>query len=93
MAEAVYVLCALTSVACAWLLLRAYVANRHRVLLLSGWCFVGLAVNNLLLFVDLVIYPNATILVVPGLDLAILRSLVALAAVTTLLVGLIWDTP
>ena len=93
MAEVVYVLCALTSIICAWLLLRAYAANRHRVLLLSGWCFVGLALNNLLLFIDLALYPETSILVAPGLDLAILRTLVALAGVGTLLVGLIWDTP
>ena len=93
MAEVVYLLCALTSVACAAMLLRAHAAARHRILLLSGWCFVGLAINNLLLFVDLVIYPGTTILVAPGIDLAIVRSMIALAAVTALLVGLIWDTP
>jgi hydrogenase/urease accessory protein HupE len=83
MAEVVYVLCALTSIACAAMLLRAYAATRHRILLLSGWCFVGLAINNLLLFIDLVVYPST--------DLSILRSVIALAAVTTLLAGLIWE--
>ena len=84
MAEVVYVLCALTSMACAALLLRAHAATRHRILVLSGWCFVGLAINNLLLFFDLVVYANV--------DLSIIRSVIALAAVATLLAGLIWDT-
>jgi hypothetical protein len=83
MAEAVYILCALTSAASAVLLLRGYGRTRMRLLLWSGLCFVGLAVSNLLLFVDLV--------VVPGMDLTLWRSLIALVGVATLLYGLIWD--
>lgn len=83
MAEAVYILCALTSMACAVLLLRSYGRSRQRLLLWSGLCFVALAVSNLMLFVDLV--------VVPGLDLSLWRSSIALVGVATLLYGLIWD--
>jgi hypothetical protein len=93
MPEIVYVLCAVTSIVCATMLWRSYAATRYRVLLLSGWCFAGLALNNVLLFVDLALFPQTTIMVAPGIDLALLRSLVALAGVTTLLVGLIWETP
>lgn len=83
MAEAVYILCALTSAACAVLLLRSYGRTRMRLLLWSGLCFVALAVSNLLLFVDLV--------VIPGRDLSLARSGIALVGVATLLYGLIWD--
>ncbi len=83
MAEAVYILCALTSVACAVLLLRSYFRSGMRLLLWSGLCFVALAISNLVLFVDLVM--------VPGVDLSLLRSCLALVGVATLLYGLIWD--
>jgi hypothetical protein len=53
--QAVYVLCALTSFACAWLLLQGYRRTRSRLLLWSCISFVALAANNALLFVDLVI--------------------------------------
>lgn len=82
MAELVYLLCALTSTLCAVLLIRSYRLQPTRLLLCSSLCFVGLALNNLLLFVDLVI--------VPTIDLEIWRSLLAVAALTLLLVGLIW---
>jgi hypothetical protein len=55
MATAVYALCAVTSMLCAWLLLRGYRSSQARLLLWSGLCFVGLAINNLVLFADNVI--------------------------------------
>jgi hypothetical protein len=84
MAEAVYLLCAGTSVLCALLLLRAYRANRTRLLFWSGLCFAGLALNNILLFVDLVMVPT-------GVDLAILRNSTALVSLVILLYGLILE--
>lgn len=84
MAEAVYFLCALTSITCAVLLLRGYRASSHRLLLWSSLCFVGLAVNNVLLFVDLVI--------VPTVDLRVWRSLAALVSLVVLLAGLVRET-
>ena len=84
MAELVYVLCALTSVLCAGLLLRSYVANRSRLLLWSTLCFVGLAANNVIVFVDM--------LVVPDIDLRYLRSGSALAALALLAFGLVWES-
>lgn len=83
MASLVYLLCALTSLTCASLLLRSYFANRTPLLFWSSLCFVGLAANNTLLFVDLVI--------VPTIDLSFYRSLCALIAVLVLVFGLIWD--
>lgn len=83
MAETVYVLCALTSIACAGLLIRGYWQARERLLLWASLCFVGLAINNVLLFVD--------VIVVPAVDLSVLRAGVALAAMALLLHGLIWE--
>jgi hypothetical protein len=85
MAEAVYVLCALTSLLCAVLLLRKYALRRLRLLLWSGLCFVGLTVNNILLVADFVIYPG------PSLDLSVWRGLTSTISVMILLYGLIWD--
>ena len=85
MAEAVYLLCAATSLACAVLLLRAWLTGRQRLLLWSSLCFVGLAANNVLLFVDRVILPTTV-------DLSLYRSLAGLLGLAILLYGLIWDT-
>ena len=61
MAEAVYIVGTLTSVACAILLLRGYARVRQKLLLWSGLCFVGLAISNLLIFVDLVMLPQVNL--------------------------------
>lgn len=83
MATIVYGLCALTSIACAVLLLRGYASNRVRLLLWSGLCFTGLALNNILLFIDMRIAPD--------FDLSAWRTLPALVGVAILLYGLVWD--
>ena len=80
---AVYVLCFLTSSACAWLLGRSYRRTRTRLLLWSSLCFFLLAGNNLLLVLDL--------LVLPDLSLRIGRLVLSLTAVCVLLFGFIWD--
>jgi hypothetical protein len=82
-AEAIYGLCTLTSLACALLLARGYRRSRARLLAWSSGCFGLLALNNGLLFLDLVI--------VPDVDLSVLRYTTALLAVLLLLVGLVWD--
>ena len=84
MAEAVYILCALTSLACAVLLLRGYRRSGLRLLLWSGLCFATLAVSNMVLFADLVVFRE-------GADLSLWRSSIALVGIATLLYGLIWD--
>ena len=84
MAAVVYFLCAATSVTCAALLLRAWRTSRVRLLMWSAIGFTGLAVNNVLLFVDRV--------VVPDHDLTLVRNASGLAAVAVLLFGLIWES-
>jgi hypothetical protein len=84
MAAAVYVLCALTSLACAVLLLRAYQGRGVRLLLWSGLAFVGFTLGNMMLVMDRVV-------VGPGVDLAIWRSLPVLVGLAVLIYGLVWD--
>jgi hypothetical protein len=79
----VYILCFLTSAACAWLLGRSYSSNGTRLLLWSSVCFVFLAANNLALILDLVVFPS--------LDLRTVRLLLALAAVICLIWGFVWE--
>ena len=83
MAETVYILCALASLFCALLLLRSYRRQRTRLLLWSTLCFVGLAINNLLLVIDLVL--------VPEVDLSLVRTSTALVSMLLLVIGLIWE--
>jgi hypothetical protein len=83
MAEIVYLLCAFTSVMCAGLLIRSWVRSRARLLLWSSLCFVGLAINNILLFADLVVFPDV--------DLTQVRSIAALLATSILVVAMVWE--
>ena len=85
MAFVVYLLCALASLLCALLLTRGYRATRMPLLFWGAACFYVLVLANALLFVDLVVFPEA-------IDLAILRTAVSLVAVVVLLYGLIWET-
>lgn len=84
MAAFVYILCALTSFACAVLLLRGYARSRVRLLLWSGLGFVGFAVGNTMLVLDLVIFPTS-------IDLSLLRTVPVLAGLAVLLYGLVWE--
>ena len=89
MAETVYVLCAVTSLACSVLLLRGYVRSRARLLLWSSLCFGFLFLNNVLLFVDKVVLPEQDSLL--GVPFAVWRSSIALVGVGLLVIGLVWD--
>jgi len=83
-AAVVYLLCALTSLLCAVLLLRAWAASRQRLVLWTGLGFAGLAGNNLLLLIDRSVLPDV--------DLQLLRDLSGLLAVSVILAGLIWES-
>jgi hypothetical protein len=80
---AVYLLCFLTSTACAILLARAHGRTGARLLLWSAAAFVLLALNNLTLVLDLVVFVQ--------MDLRLIRHAFALGAVAVLLFGFIWD--
>jgi uncharacterized protein DUF5985 len=79
----IYALRALTTLLCAMLLLSRYAHVKQRLLLWSGLCFCGLALSNVLVFIDLV--------VVPTLDLFLWRLGTAILGMAFLLYGLIWE--
>ena len=82
-AEVTYLLCAVTAVACTFLLLRGFLRTRIRLLLWSGVCFVALAVENVLLYVDNIIVPDT--------DLSVARASIALAGLLCLVLALALD--
>jgi hypothetical protein len=81
---AVYLLCLATSVVCLILLTRSYLRTHTSLLLWSALCFVGLSVNNLLLFIDVIVLPKEV-------DLLPLRQLSSLVAVGVLVWGFVWE--
>jgi hypothetical protein len=80
----IYALCTLTAALCALLLLLAFRRGGYKLLLWSGLCFVGLTINNLLLVLDKLVFPE--------IDLSLWRTVTALLAMTLLLYGLIWSS-
>lgn len=82
MATIIYFLCALTSLACVGLLFNAYRHSGHRLLFWSTLCFAGLTINNLLVVLDRVMFPEV--------DLIMFRLSSTLIALLLLLFGLIW---
>lgn len=80
----VYVVCAGTALVCTLLLLRSYRQTGFRLLLWTSICFLMFTINNIVLFIDVVL--------VPDMDLAWFQSLSALLGGIVLLYGLIWET-
>jgi hypothetical protein len=80
----VYILCAATCLLCALMLFRGYARSKVRLLFWSGLCFAGLMLDNLALYVDVVI--------VPEIDLSVWRKVPGLVAMMLLLFGLIWES-
>lgn len=83
MAGALYLTCAATACLCSILLLRGYRRSKFRLLLWSGFCFALLTLDNLLVFVDL--------LLLPDIDLRLMRLSAAVLGLAFLLYGLIWE--
>jgi hypothetical protein len=84
MAGGIYLLCSLTALSCAALLLRSFSRSGLRLLLWSGLCFVCLGLNNALVFADLVLLPRV--------DIFLWRNLAAASGIVLLLYGLLWDS-
>lgn len=84
--QAVYLLCAATSIVCALLLLRGYRISKARLLLWSGLCFGFLAVENVLLIVDYVVFPEIALTTINEL-----RRYIALCGLSLLIFGLVFD--
>jgi hypothetical protein len=82
-AEAIYVMCAATSLVSAVMLFRQYRHRRTRLLFWSFVGFVGLAFNNVFLFVDLALLPQ--------IDLSLPRIAAGAIGMIALVHGLIWE--
>ena len=80
----IYIICAITSVASACLLARGAGGPGGRMLFWSAIFFAGMAVNNVLAYVDIAIGPHV--------DWSLAPNLVALASLGVLLYALIWET-
>lgn len=84
MGATVYILGTLTSAACAYLLWSGYRRGNKKLLLWSSLCFVGFTITNLLVFLDLVIFPKR--------DLYVFRLGMTAISLAMLLYGLIWES-
>jgi hypothetical protein len=82
-AALVYLLCLATCLVCTVLLAQAYRRTRASLLLWSAVCFGFLALNNLLVVLDMVVTGDS-------MNLSFPRALAGLAAVGVLLYGFIW---
>jgi hypothetical protein len=80
-AEAIYLLCTATSIAAALLLLRQYRASRTGLLFWSSIGFFGLALNSVLVYIDLAL--------VPTIDLSLPRSIAGAVAMLAIVYGLV----
>lgn len=80
---AVYALCFLTGATCALLLMRSYARTSMRLLMWSALCFGFLAANSFVVIVDL--------LIIPDMDLTLVRNALSLGGISVLLFGFIWD--
>jgi hypothetical protein len=80
---AVYLLCLITSLVCAALLARAWLRSRSKLLLWTALSFGFLALNNLFLVADMVVFA--------AVDLRWARHLSSLTALGVLLYGFIWE--
>ncbi len=79
-----FLLAALTSVGCMLLLFRGYARSGIRLLFWSAMCFIFLSVNNVLLFIDVIVLPTQV-------DLRVFRLSAALAGIACLLYAFIWE--
>lgn len=82
--QVIYALCALTSLTCAVMLVRGYLKSRTRILFWASICFVCLALNNALLYLDLIVFPD--------LPIVVFRVFPGVIGLAVFIYGLIWDT-
>lgn len=82
--EIIYLLCTGTALICCVLLFRGWRQSRARLLFWSGLCFAALTLENFVLFLDRITFPQ--------IDLWWYRTAFTLLALFFLLYGLIWKT-
>ena len=78
-----YLLCMLVSIVIMCLLLRGHLRTRAPLLLWCALCFVGLAINNLLVVADM--------LLLPDLDLRPLRVAFHVGGLAILVYGFVFE--
>jgi hypothetical protein len=82
----VYILCAVTSLASAILLLRgAFARGGGGLMFWSALCFIAMAINNALLYCNFIVLPDV--------DLLTASRLATLVGIVLLNFGLIWHSP
>jgi len=81
MAEATYLICTLTSLISALLMMRSVRGPGGRLLFWGAVFFVGMAVNNIALFAN----------ALTESDWSVAPNIIMLISVAALLYGLIWD--
>jgi uncharacterized membrane protein len=81
MPEVTYVICTLTSLASAVLMLRAIRGPGSRLVFWGAVFFLGMAVNNIALFANAMVEA----------DWSVVPNIIMLASVAALLYGLVWD--
>jgi hypothetical protein len=79
----VFILCALTALGCGILLLRGYLGSRVKLLFWSSICFFALSIENLGVFMDMIVFPDV--------PLTLLRNCIGLAGLLLLIYGFIND--
>lgn len=83
MAELIYGLCTVLSLFIAVMLWRQQRRLPTRMIYWTAMCFTGLALSNLLLVLDKLVFPE--------LDLRVLRHSVSLLSISLLLLGLVYE--
>jgi len=80
----VYLLCAIASSTCAFLLYRSYHANRNQMAFWTAVAFSFFALNNFFVVIDFVI--------APGLDFSLFRTIPLAIGSGVLIFGLVWES-
>lgn len=83
MAELIYGLCTVLSLAIAVMLWRQQRRLPTRMIYWTALCFSGLALSNLVLVVDKLVFPE--------FDLRVLRHSISLLSIGLLLFGLVYE--
>ena len=83
----IYILCTITSLLCAVVLFRGYKISGFRLLLWSSLCFAALTLENVMLYLDLVVLKD-----IEDITLVVWRKIPGLVGVCLLLYGLVWDS-
>ena len=80
----VYIFAAITCLGCALLLVRGYFRSKMRLLLWSSFFFFALTVDNVFVFVDLVVLPET--------NFSLVRNAVTMGGLLLLVYGLIHES-